>query len=136
MGSASIILADDNILVRKFLRMLIQIDPNLCVVNEAGDGLELLGQLEETIPDIVILDLSMPNLSGLETAEIIKKKYPHVKLVILTLHQEHSYFRRAQRLGVEGYVLKEEIENMCHIITKVLQGKTYMSHYFQRKVDF
>lgn len=135
MGKASIIFADHNILLRKFLRMIVQTDPRLSVVNEADDGLELLGQLEKTTPDIVILDISMPNLSGLETAEIIKKHYPTVKIVIMTIHQEQNYFRRALRIGVDGYVLKNEIKNFHFIINTVLQGKTYISSCFNGKIE-
>jgi DNA-binding NarL/FixJ family response regulator len=136
MGKASIIVADDNILLRKFLRMIFQDDPNLCVVNEAHDGLELLRQLAETTPDVVILDISMPNLSGLEAAETIKKQYPTVKIVILTMHQGQTFFHRARGIGVDGYVLKEEIENIYPIINNVLQGKTYIAPYFAGKEEF
>jgi DNA-binding NarL/FixJ family response regulator len=133
MVQASVILADDNILLRKFLRMILQEDPHLLVAQEAGDGLELLGQLQETTPDIIILDIDMPSLSGLEAAKIIKKQYPQVKIVILTMHDEQSFFRRACEIGVDGYVLKNEIEKIHHIITTVLQGKTYISSFFQKK---
>ncbi len=130
MGKASIIFADDNILLRKFLRMAVQSDPNLCVTHEAGDGLELLDQLQETIPDIIIMDLSMPNLSGLKTAEIIKKVFPQIKIVIMTMHQNQAFFLQACKIGVDGYVLKDEIENITHIITTVLQGRPYISPCF------
>ena len=130
MGKASIIFADDNILLRKFLRMTIEADPNLGIIQEAGDGLELLELLKKTIPDIVILDISMPNLSGLKAAEIIRQLYPQVKIVILTMHQNHGYFRWAGEIGVDGYVLKNEIENINNIIRFILQGKTYISPYF------
>jgi DNA-binding NarL/FixJ family response regulator len=133
MVTASIIFAEDNILLRKFLRMAIQENPDLCVVRETADGLELLEQLEEVIPDLVILDISMPNLSGLDAAKIIKKRCPQVKIVILTMSHEKNSFRRAVRLGVDGYVLKEEIEDINSIVTAILQGKTYVSSYFQEK---
>ena len=130
MGKATIIFADDNILLRKFLRMTVQEDPNFCVAHEAGDGLELLEQLKEMTPDIVILDISMPNLSGLKAAEVIRHLDPQIKIVILTMHQSQSYFRRASEIGVDGYVLKDEIENINCIITTILQGQTYTSSYF------
>jgi DNA-binding NarL/FixJ family response regulator len=135
MRQASIILADEDILLRKFLKMNIQTDPNLFIVKEAGDGLELLGQLEETPPDIVTLDIAMPNLSGLEAAGIIRKKYPLVKIVILTRHYEHNYFHQALGIGVDGYVLKNEIECFHFIINIVLQGETYISSYLEGKIE-
>jgi DNA-binding NarL/FixJ family response regulator len=131
MPQATVIFADDNILLRKFLRMSIQEDPHLSVANEAGDGLELLRQLEETTPDIIILDISMPFLSGLKAAKIIKEQYPGIKIVILTMNDRISYFQRACEIGVDGYVLKDEIERSHYIITTVLQGKTYISSCFQ-----
>jgi DNA-binding NarL/FixJ family response regulator len=131
MAQTSVIFADDNILLRKFLRMSIQEDPHLSVANEAANGLELLRQLEETIPDIIILDISMPFLSGLKAAKIIKEQYPSIKIVILTMNDKKSYFRQACEIGVDGYVLKDEIEKIHDIITTIIQGKTYISSCFQ-----
>ena len=135
MGKASIIFADDNILLRKFLRMTVQEDPNLGIAREAGDGLELLEQLKGITPDMVILDISMPNLSGLKVAEVIKKLYPQIKIVILTMHSSKHYFRRAHEIGVHGYVLKDEIENINYIITTILNGKNYISSYFENHTN-
>jgi CheY-like chemotaxis protein len=131
----SIICADDNIQLRKFLKMTIQEDPNLSVINEAGDGLELLGLLKETTPDIVVLDISMPALSGLDAAEIIKKLYPQIKIVMLTMHQRKGFFHRACEIGVDGYVLKDELEEINLIINSVLQGRTYISPCFSVKIE-
>ena len=130
MVTANLIIADDNILLRKFLRMTVQNDPNLCIIKEANNGIELLEQLKETTPDIIILDISMPKLSGLKAAEIIKELYPQIKIVMCTMHQSQSYFRRAHEIGVDGYVLKNEIENMNYIINTVINGKTYISSCF------
>jgi len=131
MSKSSIIFADDNLVLREFLRMTFQRDPHLFIAQEAGDGLELLEQLKEITPDIVLLDISMPNLSGLQAAEIIKQLYPQVKIVILTFSQSRTHFRRASEIGVDGYVLKEEIEDISDIIMSVLQGKTYISSCFK-----
>jgi len=131
MSKSSIIFADDNLRLREYLRMAFQADSNFFIAKEAANGLELLEQLKEITPDIVLLDISMPNLSGLQAAEIIKQLYPQVKIVILTFNQSHTYFRRASEIGVDGYVLKEEIEDINNIIMSVLQGKTYISSYFK-----
>ncbi len=127
MIKASIIVADDHVLFRYWLRRTIQEDPTLYVVSEAGDGVELLRLLEEATPDAVILDISMPKLSGLETALIIKRLYPDVKVVILTMHQEKEYFNKAFEIGVEGYVIKREIDNLNFAIKTVLEGKKYLT---------
>jgi DNA-binding NarL/FixJ family response regulator len=131
MRQASVIFADKNILLRKFLRMSIQEDPHLLIAKEADDGLELLRQLEENPPDIIVLDISLPSLSGLEVAKIVKEKNPQIKIVILTMYDRKSYFRYAWEIGVDGYVLKDEIEKIHAIITTILQEKTYISSCFQ-----
>jgi DNA-binding NarL/FixJ family response regulator len=125
---ASIILVDDHVLVRQGLKRIIQEDPGLQVIHEAGDGLELLGLLKKSSPDIVILDISMPRLGGLETAEIIKKQYPAMKIMILTMYREKYFLHRALRIGVEGYILKEEADaDLNSAIQAVLEDKTYYS---------
>ncbi len=125
---AEIILAEDHVLVRQGLKRIIEEDPNLQVVHEAGDGVELLGLLEDSTPDIVILDISMPRLQGLEAAKIIKQRYPIIKILILTMHREKNYFYKAQEIGVNGYVLKEEADSdLNSAINTILQGSTYVS---------
>ena len=108
MIKASIILVDDHVWVRKALRRIIQEDPTLQVIHEARDGVELLGLLEGSAPDIVILDTCMPRLGGLETAEIIKQRYPLIKIMVMTMQHEKDYFRAAKEIGVNGYMIKEE----------------------------
>jgi DNA-binding NarL/FixJ family response regulator len=126
--AVSIILADDHVLVRQGLRRIIQEDPSMKVIHEAGDGVELLALLKDSTPDIVILDISMPRLQGLEAARIIKEQYPTIKIMILTMHREKNYFQRAMEIGVNGYVLKEEADAALNTAIKaVLKDKTYYS---------
>jgi DNA-binding NarL/FixJ family response regulator len=126
--AASIILAEDHVLVRQGLRRIIQEDPSMKVIHEAGDGVELLALLKDSTPDIVILDISMPRLQGLEAARIIKEQYPTIKIMILTMHREKNYFQRAMEIGVNGYVLKEEADAALNTAIKaVLEDKTYYS---------
>jgi DNA-binding NarL/FixJ family response regulator len=124
----SIILAEDHVLVRQGLRRIIQEDPAMQVIHEAGDGMELLALLKGSTPDIVILDISMPRLQGLEAAQIIKEQYPAIKIMILTMHRERNYFQKAMEIGVNGYVLKEEADTALNTaIRAVLEDKTYYS---------
>ena len=124
----SIVLAEDHVLVRQGLRRIIHEDPSLQVIHEVGDGVELLALLEGSIPDIVILDISMPRLAGLEAAEIIKEQYPSIKTIILTMHRERNYFHKAMAIGVRGYVLKDEADTALNAAIKaVLAGETYYS---------
>ncbi len=123
-----VILAEDHVLVRQGLRRIIEEDPNLQVIHEVGDGVELLLVLETTTPDIVILDISMPRLQGLEAAKVIRQRHPQVKILILTMHREKNYFNKAQEIGVNGYVLKEEADaDLNSAIKSILDGGSYVS---------
>jgi two-component system, NarL family, response regulator NreC len=125
---ASIILAEDHALVRQGIRRIIQEDPAMQVTHEAGDGLELLELLSRSTPDLVILDISMPRLQGLDVARIIRGKYPDMKIMILTMHRERSYCQKAVEIGVDGYVLKDEADSdLNSAIQAVLENKTYFS---------
>jgi DNA-binding NarL/FixJ family response regulator len=129
---ASIILTEDHVLVRQGLRRIIQEDPAWQVIHEAGDGEELLELLTKIIPDIVILDISMPRLKGLEAARIIKEKYPAIKIMILTMHRERTFFQKAMEIGVNGYVLKDEADTALSFALKaILENKTYFSPLMQ-----
>jgi DNA-binding NarL/FixJ family response regulator len=124
----SIILAEDHVLVRQGLRRIIQEDPTMLVIQEAGDGLELLELLHEHTPDIVILDISMPRLGGLEAAQVIKTQYPTIKVMILTMHRERNFFQKALGIGVDGYILKEEADTTLNSAIKaVLKDNAYFS---------
>ena len=125
---ASIILAEDHVLVRQGLRRIIQEDPAVQVTHETGVGLELLALLKESTPDMVILDISMPRLGGLEAAQIIKTQYPTIKIMILTMHRGKIFLKKALEIGVDGYILKEEADTVLNYAIKaVLEDKTYFS---------
>jgi len=114
--------------MRKGIKKIIQENPELAVVGEAGDGLELLQLLEEFTPDMVILDISMPRFKGLAAIKIIKGLYPEVKVLILTMHKNKDYVYRAMDDGADGYVLKEDPPESFHSAIKTLRnGKTYVS---------
>src|SRR4030042_553177 len=103
-----ILLADDHVMFRRGVRSLIQGMKNVEVVGEAGDGLELLGLLRDIHPDLVIMDISMPKLRGLEATREIKSLDPGVKVLILSMHKEREYLYTALTAGAEGYLLKED----------------------------
>jgi two-component system response regulator NreC len=124
----SIILAEDHVLVRQGLRRIIQEEPAMQVTHEARDGLEVLEFLKDSLPDLVILDISMPHLGGLEAAQIIKAKYPALKIIILTMHREKNFFQKALEIGVDGYILKEDADSvLIEAVKAVLEDKTYFS---------
>ena len=135
MSAYSIILADDHVLVRQGLRRILEGMPGLEVVGEANDGLELLTLLGTLVPDMVILDIFMPNLRGIEAIYEIKKIRPEVKILILTMHKDKEYLYLALSAGAKGYLLKEDADKeLFSAIEKVQQGKTYISPHFSEEI--
>ena len=123
-----IVLADDHVLVRRGIKRIIEEDGDLKVVAEAGDGLELLELLQKISPDLVICDIAMPRLRGLEACARVKKLYPHIKVLILSMHKSKQYLRQAMAAGVEGYLLKEDADTaLSTAIQAIRSGKTYFS---------
>jgi DNA-binding NarL/FixJ family response regulator len=125
-----IILADDHALVRKGIKRVIEEDPHLQVIGEAGDGLELLEILEkiQPQPDLVVCDIAMPRLRGLEACLRVKKLYPHIKVLILSMHKSREYLNQAKAAGVDGYVLKDDADTALYsAIQAIRRGKTFFS---------
>jgi DNA-binding NarL/FixJ family response regulator len=135
MSSYSIILADDHVLVRQGLRRILEGTDDLEVVGEANDGLDLLRLLKQVTPQMVILDIFMPNLRGIEAITEIKTLHPDVKILILTMHRDKEYLYLALSAGAKGYLLKEDAsKELFAAIAEVRQGKTYISPYFSDQV--
>ncbi len=128
MSEYRIMLAEDHVLMRRGIKKIVQENPELAVVGEASDGLELLRLLEESTPDMVILDISMPRFKGIAAIKIIKGLYPEVKVLILTMHKSRDYLYQAMDNGADGYVLKEDAPESFHAaIQTIRNGKTYVS---------
>lgn len=126
MGRYLILLADDHILFRQGVKRLIEDVADLEVIGEAGDGLELLSLLNTLVPHMVILDISMPNLRGIEALSRVKTKCPDVKVLILSMYRE--YLHQALATGADGYLLKEDAERVLFAAIEVIrQGKIYIS---------
>jgi DNA-binding NarL/FixJ family response regulator len=123
-----IVLADDHVLVRQGIKRILQEDICMEVVGEAGDGQELLELMEKVNPDLVILDISMPRLRGLEAASIIKNRYPATRVLILSMHRSKEYLRQALAAGVDGYLLKEDADvALFTAIQAIRGGNTFVS---------
>jgi DNA-binding NarL/FixJ family response regulator len=117
------------------LRRILEGTAGLEVVGEANDGLELLDLLTRVNPHLVILDIFMPNLRGIEAIHEIKKIHPEVKILILTMHKDKEYLYLALSAGAKGYLLKEDADKqLFSAIEKVRQGKTYISPQFSEEV--
>lgn len=123
-----ILLVDDHALVRQGVRRIIEEQTDLKVVGELQDGLELLDALKNRQPQLVILDISMPYLGGIEATRMIKVRHPEIKILILTLHNRREYVDQAKLVGAEGYLLKDEVDKeLLSAIETLRQGGTYLS---------
>jgi two-component system response regulator NreC len=123
-----ILLADDHNVMRRGLRLLLEGQPEFTVVAEASDGRQALEQAEATTPDVVVLDIAMPNLSGIEAAHRIASILPKTAIVILSMHADEGYVLRALKAGAKGYLLKDSAEgDLIEAIKTVSQGKTFFS---------
>jgi DNA-binding NarL/FixJ family response regulator len=126
MKKLRILLADDHAIVREGLRLLIDGQTDMRVVGEAADGEEVLPKARDLKPDVVIMDLSMPKLNGLQATERLKTAWPHIKVVALTANEDESYLRQLCKLGASGYVLKRSAsEELVKAIGAVAKGGVY-----------
>ncbi|MGH2517097.1 MAG: response regulator transcription factor [Ktedonobacterales bacterium] len=104
--SIQILLVDDHVVMRAGTRRILEDEPDITVVGEAGDGDEALLMAENTQPDVIVLDIAMPNLDGIQTCRIVRERWPALRILILTGHDNDAIVRTLHRLGVQGYLLK------------------------------
>jgi DNA-binding NarL/FixJ family response regulator len=123
-----VILADDHTLVRAGIRALLEKLPGVKVVGEAGDGREVLNLVKAHQPDVVLMDIAMPGLNGLEAAERMARDFPDVRIIMLSMHNNEEYVLRSIKAGASGYLLKKaataELETALH---RVVDGEIYLS---------
>ena len=125
--STKVMIADDHSLIREGIKQLLEFDGSIEVVSEAANGIECLEKLEEKIPDVLLLDINMPEKNGLEVLDEIKKKEYDIKVLILTVHNELEYLLKAVDIGVDGYILKDsESAELKRAISSVLAGENYI----------
>ena len=128
MKPLRIVLADDHVMFRQGIRNILGSRKDLEVVAEAGDGLELLDVLKRTEADLIIMDISMPHLRGLEATREIKKLNPRLRVLLLTMHKEMEYVSAAIQAGAEGYLLKEDADTeLFQAIGRIREGSSYLS---------
>lgn len=128
MAAYNVVLADDHAMFREGIKEVLQKMEDVLVSGEAKDGLELLELLKASCPDLVILDITMPNLRGLEAIGIIKKTYPQVKVLVLTMHKKKEFIRQAIRDGADGFLLKEDAgSELLLAINTIRKGGMHLS---------
>jgi two-component system, NarL family, response regulator NreC len=119
-----ILLADDHAVLRSGLRLLIDNQPDLMVVGEAGNGADALEQAKELMPDVILLDLNMPGLDGLATLPKLREALPNSRVLILTMHDDVNYLQQALQSGASGYVLKQAVDTeLLMAIRAVIRGE-------------
>ena len=128
MSTIKILLADDHVVMRRGIRALLERRPEFQVVAEAGDGREAVQLAETHSPHVVVADIAMPNLNGIEAARQIAQKSPQTAIVILSMHSDESYVLRALKAGARGYLLKDSPESdLINAILAVHEGKAFFS---------
>lgn len=127
MGKIKLLLADDHAVLRAGLRALLNSQPDMEVIAEAADGEEAIRKSAEFAPDIVIMDISMPILTGLEATKEIKKRNPAAKILVLTVHEDESYLHRMLRAGASGYIPKKAADTeLLAAIRATYQGEHFI----------
>lgn len=122
-----VLIVDDHAILRDGLKALLQNEPDIEVIGEAGTGREALKLIRQLKPDVVLMDISMPDMTGLEATQIIKKSYPEVKVIALTVHESETYLKRMMQVGANGYIVKRAAaRELTTVIRTVVRGGVYI----------
>jgi two-component system response regulator NreC len=128
MKTIRILLADDHTVVRKGLRLLLEGQPGFDVVADAADGRSAVALSEQHVPDVVVMDVAMPGLNGIEAARQITAKLPQIAVVFLSMHSDEGYVLKALKSGARGYLLKDSAEqDLINAVVAVSEGKAFFS---------
>lgn len=126
--TVGVLLVDDHAIVREGLRLVLAAEPDIDVIGEAGDGRQALDMVERLKPDVVVMDIAMPNLNGLEATTQIRRRFPQVHVVILTMHENELYFTQIIKAGATGCVLKRSMgRELVTAIQAAARGENYFS---------
>lgn len=127
MSKISVVLADDHALMRKGLKKLLEMESDIEVVGEAADGLEAVEEVRTKDPDVVLMDINMPRVNGIEATRLLKKEKCRAKVIILTVYDDREYMLELLRIGVSGYLLKDIDPNaLVEAVRAVSRGETYI----------
>lgn len=127
MSMIRVLIADDHKMVREGLRRILEFDGEIQVIDEADNGEECINKIRSSKPDIVLLDINMPVMNGIEALQEIRKKKLKTKVIILTVHNEIEYLLRAVDIGIDGYVLKDsDAHELIRAVTSVYEGDKFI----------
>lgn len=134
--SVTVLVADDHPLVRRGMRSLLENEPGISVVGEAEDGLQVLQMAEKYRPEVVLLDMMMPNLNGLEAIKTLRQRFPRIHLIVVSMQSAEPYVVEALRAGATGYVLKDDAPGeVVHAIRQSLSGIRYLSPRLEDRIE-
>jgi len=136
MGNAlRVVLADDHVMVRQGIRQFLEEEADIAVIAEAADGQEALNLVAEHRPDLVVLDVQMPGMTGVEATRQIRSRFPEVRILILTAYDDDPYVFALLRAGADGYILKSaSAEELVRAVRSIAAGQTALSPEIARKV--
>lgn len=135
MNMIKVLVADDHTILRQGIKALLNNQGKIEVVGEAKDGREAIKMIEELLPDVVLMDIAMPGLNGLEATRRIKKKFPEIKVLVLTMYAHEEYIFQILNAGANGYLVKETaFQDLITAIKAVYRGEAFMSPSISKKV--
>ena len=130
-----IVIAEDHTILREGLKALLSSDPQFDIIGEAEDGRQAVRCVEKLEPDLILMDLSMPRMSGMEAIREIKNRFPAIRIIALTVHKTDEYLHTTLQAGADGYVLKDAThDELVLAIKKVMKGQSYLSPGVSEKV--
>ena len=135
MDKLRILLAEDHTIVREGVKSLLNAQADMIVVGEAGDGQEALDSAQELKPDVIVMDISMPNMNGLKAMKKLRQVYPQAKVLMLTRHTDTGFLQQLFQAGASGYVLKQSAsDELIRAIHAIVAGKNYLDPAVTEKV--
>jgi len=136
MKRTTVLLADDHTIVREGFRKMLELEEDLEVVGEAQDGRQAVALVKKLHPDVVLMDIAMPQLNGLEAARQVHKDFPATKVLILSAHNDDAYVKAATDSGAVGFLLKQtSSQDVCRAIREVQKGNTFFSPSISKRLD-
>ena len=135
MAKIKVVVADDHAIVREGVRMILAREQDIEVVGEAGDGQQALDLVASLRPQVVIMDISMPGMGGIEATQLVKAKHPEVQVLVLTMHEDETYVFQLLRAGAAGYVLKRAAaQDLVQAVRAAAKGEAFLYPSIARKV--